>query len=108
MSKCSRRNLFKLAGAGSLALILPTMTRFGEALAQEQLDPADAQAAALGYVHDTEEVDSGQSASHAVRRMDRLRDLPGQAGQQERLVQRLGPGPGLIADPSFRFAHRSR
>ncbi len=66
MSKCSRRNLFKLAGAGSLALILPTMTRFGEALAQEQLDPADAQAAALGYVHDTEEVDSGQYASHEV------------------------------------------
>ncbi|NKI36007.1 hypothetical protein HFP89_12625 [Wenzhouxiangella sp. XN79A] len=66
MSKCSRRNLFKLAGAGSLALILPTMTRFGDAFAQEQLDPSDPQASALGYVHNTEDVDNGKFASHDV------------------------------------------
>lgn len=64
MAQCSRRNLFKLAGAGSLALLLPTMTRMGQAWAQEQLDPDNAQAKALGYVHDTNDVDSGQYAGH--------------------------------------------
>jgi len=66
MASCSRRNLFKLAGAGSLALLLPVTTRFGDVMAQEQLDPSDAQAKALGYVHDTEEVDEAKWASHDV------------------------------------------
>jgi hypothetical protein len=64
MASCSRRNLFKLAGAGSLALLLPATTRM--AMAQEKLDPASAQASALGYVHDTTEVDQGKWASHSV------------------------------------------
>ena len=66
MANCSRRNLFKLAGAGSLALILPATTRFGAAFAQERLDPSSPQASALGYVHDTSEVDSGKWASHSA------------------------------------------
>jgi len=66
MASCSRRNLFKLAGAGSLALLLPATTRFGAAFAQERLDPANAQAKALGYVHNTEEVDNATWASHTV------------------------------------------
>jgi len=66
MQKCSRRNLFKLAGAGSLALILPTMNRLGSAFAQEQLDPSDPTAQALGYVHDTTTVDNGKWASHTA------------------------------------------
>lgn len=59
MQKCSRRNLFKLAGAGSIALLLPTLTRLssGQALAQERLDPENAQAKALGYVHNVEDLD---------------------------------------------------
>jgi len=66
MKSCSRRNLFKLAGAGSLALLLPVGSRFGAALAQEKLDPENAQAKALGYVHDTTTVDQGKWASHSV------------------------------------------
>lgn len=66
MASCSRRNLFKLAGAGSLALLLPATTRFGAAFAQEQLDPEGPQAKALGYVHNTEEVDNGKWASHTT------------------------------------------
>jgi len=65
MKTCSRRNLFKLAGASSLALLLPAATGFGSAFAQEQLDPEDAQAQALGYVHDTTSVDNGKWASHS-------------------------------------------
>ncbi|MDT8450029.1 MAG: high-potential iron-sulfur protein [Wenzhouxiangellaceae bacterium] len=64
MSNCSRRNLFKLAGAGSLALLLPTATKFGSAFAQEHLDPQNAQAKALGYVHDTTTVDEGKWTAH--------------------------------------------
>jgi len=64
MATCSRRNLFKLAGAGSLALLLPLTSRVGSVFAQEHLDPADAQAKALGYVHDTTAVDQGKWASH--------------------------------------------
>lgn len=64
MQSCSRRNLFKLAGAGSLALLLPATTRLGAAFAQEQLDPANPQAKSLGYVHDTTTVDNGKWASH--------------------------------------------
>jgi len=66
MATCSRRNLFKLAGAGSLALLLPVGSRFGSAFAQEKLDPNDAQAKALGYVHDTTAVDEGKWASHSA------------------------------------------
>lgn len=66
MASCSRRNLFKLAGAGSLALLLPVTSRLGSAFAQERLDPNSAQASALGYVHNTEEVDEGKWASHSV------------------------------------------
>lgn len=66
MTSCSRRNLFKLAGAGSLALLLPVALRVGSAFAQEQLDPEDAQAKALGYVHDTTTVDEGKWASHST------------------------------------------
>lgn len=69
MKGCSRRNLFKLAGAGSLALLLPVTTRFGSAFAQEQLSPDDAQAKALGYVHDTNSVDGGTWASHSADQM---------------------------------------
>jgi hypothetical protein len=59
MKKCTRRNLFKLAGAGSLALLLPSLARMsdGMALADERLDPESPQAKALGYVHHYEEVD---------------------------------------------------
>ncbi|AKS42084.1 high-potential iron-sulfur protein [Wenzhouxiangella marina] len=60
MKTCSRRDLFKYLGAGSLALMLPTLSRLssGQAWAQDnQLDPASPQAAALGYVHHFEEVD---------------------------------------------------
>lgn len=64
MATCSRRNLFKLAGAGSLALLLPLGTRFGAAFAQDQLDPEAPQAKALGYTHDTNEVDQGKWSSH--------------------------------------------
>jgi len=63
MASCSRRNLFKLAGAGSLALLLPTISKMS--MAQEKLDPASAQASALGYVHDTTTVDEGKWASHS-------------------------------------------
>lgn len=66
MSSCSRRNLFKLAGAGSLALLLPVSSRFGSAFAQEKLDPENAQAKALGYVHDTNAVDQGKWSSHSA------------------------------------------
>ncbi len=64
MKSCSRRSLFKLAGAGSLALILPATMRVNTAFAQEQLDPENAQAKALGYVHDTEQVDQGKYPTH--------------------------------------------
>ncbi|MDT8409349.1 MAG: high-potential iron-sulfur protein [Wenzhouxiangellaceae bacterium] len=64
MANCSRRNLFKLAGAGSLALLLPMTSRLGSAFAQEHLDPNSPQAKALGYVHDTNAVDEGKWASH--------------------------------------------
>lgn len=59
MKSCSRRDLFKLLGAGSLALMLPTLTRLsdGQAWAQEPLDPEGPQAKALGYVHHYDEVD---------------------------------------------------
>ncbi|MGY6554493.1 MAG: high-potential iron-sulfur protein [Wenzhouxiangella sp.] len=59
MKTCSRRNLFKIAGAGSLALLLPAITKMnsGLAWADEQLDPESPQAAALGYVHHYSEVD---------------------------------------------------
>ena len=59
MKSCNRRDLFKLLGAGSLALMLPTLTRLsdGQAWAQEQLDPEGPQAKALGYVHHYDEVD---------------------------------------------------
>lgn len=60
MKTCSRRNLFRLAGAGSLALLLPAMTRMsaGTAWAEdERLDPESAQAKALGYVHHYSDVD---------------------------------------------------
>lgn len=59
MKTCSRRNLFRLAGAGSLALLLPAMTRMsaGIAWADDRLDPESAQAKALGYVHHYNEVD---------------------------------------------------
>lgn len=62
MKSCSRRNLFKLAGAGSLALLLPSLTRMGSpvAFADERLDPESSQAKALGYVHHHSEVDSAQ------------------------------------------------
>ncbi len=41
MKTCSRRNLFKIAGAGSLALLLPALTKMsaGTAWADEILDP---------------------------------------------------------------------
>jgi len=65
MKTCSRRNLFKLAGAGSLAILMPVGSRFGSAFAQEKLDPENAQAKALGYVHDTTTVDEGKWASHS-------------------------------------------
>jgi hypothetical protein len=60
MKKCTRRNLFKIAGAGSLALLLPSLTRMsaGQAWANDQLDPESPQAKALGYVHHYEDVDS--------------------------------------------------
>lgn len=62
MTRCTRRNLFKLAGAGSLALLLPALTRFGSTpvMAQDRLDPESAQAKALGYVHHHEDVDAEQ------------------------------------------------
>lgn len=62
MKTCSRRNLFKLAGAGSLALLLPSLTRMGSApaFAQEQLDPESSQAKAMGYVHHYDEVDTAK------------------------------------------------
>lgn len=59
MKTCSRRNLFKIAGAGSLALLLPAIIKMnaGLAWAEEKLDPESPQAAALGYVHHYSEVD---------------------------------------------------
>lgn len=63
MKTCSRRNLFKIAGAGSLALLLPAITRMnaGTAMADDNiLDPESPQAAALGYVHHYSEVDTGR------------------------------------------------
>ncbi len=62
MKACSRRNLFKIAGAGSLALLLPAMTKMtaGTAWAREDdiLDPESSQAQALGYVHHYDDVDT--------------------------------------------------
>ncbi len=62
MKQCSRRDLFRLAGAGSLALLLPAMTRMsaGTAWADDRLDPESPQAKALGYVHHYSEVDQAQ------------------------------------------------
>ncbi|TVQ30257.1 MAG: hypothetical protein EA370_13865 [Wenzhouxiangella sp.] len=60
MKRISRRDVFKLAGAGSLALLLPTLTRMsgGQAWAEDNiLDPEGPQAKALGYVHHYDEVD---------------------------------------------------
>ncbi len=60
MKQCSRRDLFRIAGAGSLALLLPAITRMsaGTAWAEDNiLDPDSAQAKALGYVHHYSEVD---------------------------------------------------
>lgn len=59
MKSCSRRDLFKIAGAGSLALLLPAVSRMssGTAWADDRLDPDSAQAKALGYVHHYSEVD---------------------------------------------------
>jgi len=60
MKTLNRRGMFKLLGAGSLALMLPTFTRLssGQAWAQDnKLDPESAQAKALGYAHNHEEVD---------------------------------------------------
>ena len=68
MANCSRRKLFKIAGAGSLALLLPTFAKMNNAFAQtgEQLDPENAQAKALGYKHDTNEVDNAAYPTHDV------------------------------------------
>ena len=62
MKTCSRRNLFKIAGAGSLALLLPVITKMnaGVAWADDKLDPESPQAAALGYVHHYSEVDAAR------------------------------------------------
>ena len=60
MTKCSRRNIFKLAGAGSLALLFPAMAlkTASVAVAQDNaLDPENAQAKALGYVSHFEDID---------------------------------------------------
>ncbi len=61
MKTVSRRDVFKLAGAGSLALLLPALTRVGggQAWADDNiLDPESPQAKALGYVHHYDEVDA--------------------------------------------------
>lgn len=62
MKTCSRRNLMKLAGAGSLLILLPSLSRFpaGSVYAAEQLDPESPQAKALGYVHHHEDVNRDQ------------------------------------------------
>jgi len=63
MTKCSRRNVFKLAGAGSLALLLPAVHRTGSNLAWAQenaLDPESPQAKALGYYEHFEDVDQAK------------------------------------------------
>lgn len=60
MPKCSRRNIFKLAGAGSLALLLPAIAlkKTGTAWAQDNaLDPQNPQAKALGYFEHYSDVD---------------------------------------------------
>ena len=60
MKTLNRRGMFKLLGAGSLALMLPTFTRMsaGQAWAQDNvLDPEGPQAKALGYVHNSADVD---------------------------------------------------
>ncbi len=55
MKTHSRRELFKFAGIGSLALFVPALGRLAHA--DEILDPESPQAKALGYVHHYEEVD---------------------------------------------------
>lgn len=63
MKTCSRRSLFKIAGAGSLALLLPAMTKMAAGTAwadSDQLDPESPQAKALGYVHHYNEVDQSR------------------------------------------------
>lgn len=63
MTKCSRRNIFKLAGAGSLALLIPALglDSKNNAWAQDNaLDPESPQAKALGYVAHFEEVDQAK------------------------------------------------
>jgi len=92
MHRCSRRNLFKLAGAGSLALLLPTMTRFGQAHAQEKLDPADAQASALGYVHDTTTVDEGKWPTHEASQKCANCQLAQASGDEEWFGCAIFPG----------------
>lgn len=59
---CSRRQAMKLAGAGSLALLLPALGGglATQAKASEILDPESPQAKALGYVHHYDEVDQAR------------------------------------------------
>lgn len=63
MTKCSRRNIFKLAGAGSLALLLPAIvnSQKSQAWAQDNaLDPESPQAKALGYVKHFDDIDQAK------------------------------------------------
>ncbi len=63
MKTCSRRHLFKLAGAGSLAMMLPALTSLSSGLAfaeENAVDPESPQAKALGYVHHYSEVDASR------------------------------------------------
>lgn len=59
---CSRRQAIKLAGAGSLALLLPALgtTMATPTRAQDILDPESPQAKALGYVHHYDDVDAAR------------------------------------------------
>ena len=84
MADCSRRKLFKLAGAGSLALLLPAIVKMDQAFAQtgEQLDPENAQAKALGYKHDTNEVDNAQYPTHDVSQVCSNCQLAQGAGEE--------------------------
>ena len=94
MANCSRRKLFKIAGAGSLALLLPSFVQMNTALAQdgEQLDPENAQAKALGYKHDTNEVDNAAYPTHDVSQHCANCQLAQGAGEGDWIGCALFPG----------------
>lgn len=66
MHKFTRRKLFTAAGIGLAAGLTAPMIRWGIPVAEaaERLDPENSQAKALGYHHDSAEVDENKWPRH--------------------------------------------